>query len=587
MKYERLEYPRPQFARKDWVNLNGEWTCHISRKPKCFRDVGSDDEKIHAKGFETKINVPFSPETVASGVHANEIIDTIWYQRFIQIPAAWDGKCILLHFGAVFYHSEVYVDGTMAGFHDGGSSSFSVDLTGLVRPGARHSLIVKATVNLQDGSIPSGKQSSYIASYACFYQRTTGIWQTIWMEAVDKHALRSVNTYWNEAESNVYFIPSFRSIAQNMRIHIKIGNKKTIMTAISGIPIVIHIENPVLWEPGNAHLYDITYSVYLDETCVDEVSSYIGLRTIQIIGNNTYINGKKLYYRFVLDQGFYPEGNWTAPSDEALEKDIKLALSAGFNGARLHQKVFEERYLHYADRLGFLVWEETPSWGLDYNNEGLPARNFLHELTEIVNRDKNHPSIIGWSPLNETWCFNNPKAHRRLHKEAYETIKGLDPTRPVNDASGYIHYLTDLWTVHTYVQGPNALYAQLSAKNGNVFRNFPDFEPLYSGQPYIVDEYGGVKWDPETQAIENLAEAQNLQSWGYGKAPSTGSEFLDRISRLTQVILSLSHISGYCYTQLTDVEQEKNGLYFYSRESKFSPQFYYAIFSQKPKGYEL
>lgn len=587
MIYDKNEYPRPQFMRNEWINLNGKWTCHISRKVKFARDFLQDTDKITSHGFENEIIVPFAPETSASGLHITEIIDTIWYQRTITIPESWKNRCILLHFGAVFYHAEIYLDGEMVGFHDGGSSSFTIDLTSCAIPGSTHSLIVKATANLQDGSIPSGKQSSYVSSYGCMYQRTTGIWQTVWMEGIHMHALKSARTVWNASTSSICFIPTFQSLGSELTLRVKVNQTQTDISAKQGIPFFIHIDNPILWEPTNPYLYEIEYEVYHDGKCIDHVSSYIGLRSLSIIGNDTYLNGKKLYYRFVLDQGYYPEGNWTAPSDASLAKDIKLGLASGFNGARLHQKVFEERYLYYADKLGYLVWEETPSWGLDYNDEGLPARNFLHELEEIIERDVNHPCIIGWTPLNETWCFANKKAHRRIHKEAYETAKRIDPTRPVNDASGYIHYCTDLWTVHTYEQDPKKLEEQLKPVNGKVFRNYPQYEANYQGQPYVVDEYGGVKWDPETQKIKALAESQNLQSWGYGEAPISSNEYLERMKALTQVILSIPHISGFCYTQLTDVEQERNGLYTYSRIPKFSTNEYYKIFSQKPKEYDL
>lgn len=587
MEFVRQEYPRPQFERKEWENLNGEWTCHISRKSKCFRDSDRERGNASSQGFEQKINVPFAPETIASGLHEKEIIDTIWYQRNITIPQSWIGRRIILHFGAVFYHTDVFLDGVHVGFHDGGSSSFSLDITDFIKNGKTCSLVVKATANLQDGSIPSGKQSSYVSSYACFYQRTTGIWQTVWLECVDTYSLTSVRTSWNASESKVYFTPAFNALTQDMLLEITIDENKVTVPAIQGIPVSITISNPKLWEPEVPNLYEITYSVLVKGTCVDQVSSYIGLRTVTVTGQDTFINGKKLYYRFVLDQGFYPEGNWTAPSDKAMQHDIQLAQDAGFNGARLHQKVFEERFFYHADHMGYLVWGETPSWGLDYNDEGLPARNYLHELSEIVQRDVNHPSIIGWSPLNETWYFKNPKAHRRLHKEAYELVKLIDQMRPVNDASGYIHYITDLWTVHTYLQNPKELRSQLEMKNGKVFRNFPESESEYTGQPYLVDEYGGVKWDPSTQVDKRLGEAQNLQSWGYGRAPQSEEEFLQRVKELTDVLLSLPHISGYCYTQLTDVEQEKNGLYYYSRQPKFKSDLFRAIFSRKPDGYDL
>ena len=588
----RNAYPRPQFQRDEWVCLNGEWTYTLSRKSFCYRNEDINPRRVNSTGFDKKINVPFAPETELSGAMENELINGIYYHRKLEIPSAWENKKILLHFGAVFYHAEVYIDGKQAGFHDGGSSSFTVDITGFVKAGAESNLVVKATADLQDGSIPSGKQSSYISSYECFYQRTTGIWQSVWMEAVSPYALKKVKTVWNESTSTVCFSPEFYSMKRGLKLCVTIRDKngrssKAETAAAEGIPFFISVEKPELWEPGKPDLYSIEYVLYDGEEEIDRVSSYMGLRTIMVEGNRIFLNGKMLYLRLVLDQGFYPEGNWTAPGDEALENDIKLSMAAGFNGARLHQKVFEERFFYHADRLGYLVWAESPSWGLDYNDMGLPARNFLAEWREIVERDVNHPSIIAWTPLNETFYFRNAHAHRRIHKEAYDIVKSIDTTRPVNDSSGYIHYITDLWTVHTYEQDPEKLRKQLEVKDDGPFRNYPAEESEYSGQPYLVDEYGGVKWDPETQSDEYLSLSQNLQSWGYGQAPRGSEEYLKRVKELTQAILSLPHITGYCYTQLTDVEQEKNGLYFYDRKPKFSPEKYYEIFSRKRDEYDL
>ncbi len=250
---------------------------------------------------------------------------------------------------------------------------------------------------------------------------------------------------------------------------------------------------PLSEHRGYLRLFYITLKLKdADGGLLDNLSSYFGLRTVELHDGFVYINGRKLYQRLVLDQGFYPEGNWTSPSDAALERDIRLSMSAGFNGARLHQKVFEEKFLYQADRLGYIVWAESPSWGLDCNDAGLPARNFLCEWREIVERDRNHPSIITWTPLNETWDVEDALAHRRLHRDAYMLTKDLDPTRPVNDASGYIHFVTDLWTVHDYEQDPPRLAQQLAGR----YVRFPDYEKPEPGQPYLIDEFGGIRWDP-------------------------------------------------------------------------------------------
>jgi hypothetical protein len=307
------------------------------------------------------------------------------------------------------------------------------------------------------------------------------------------------------------------------------------------------------------------------------VQCYAGLRKVHIEGNQVFLNNEPIYQRLVLDQGFYPDGIWTAPTDEALKRDIELSMAAGFNGARLHQKVFEERFHYWADRLGYLTWGESSSWGYQMNDV-VGARNALAEWQEIVTRDRNHPSIIAWSPFNETGWRDHGAPLKRLTSDAAAMCKKLDPTRPVNDSSGYLHVCTDLWTVHNYTQDPAKLAEELAPKDGApVFRNMPDKEPPYEGQPYIVDEFGGIKWIP----VEQQAFADN--SWGYGDAPKTLDEFYARLEGQIDVLLSYKHITGYAYTQLTDVEQEQNGIYNYDRTTKFDMEKIRSYFSKEPK----
>jgi hypothetical protein len=282
----------------------------------------------------------------------------------------------------------------------------------------------------------------------------------------------------------------------------------------------------------------------------------------------------------VLDQGYYPQGVWTAPSDDALRRDIELGLEAGFNGARLHQKVFEERFHYWADKLGYLTWAEYPSWGLSLKSDRA-ARNMLLEWREILQRDRNHPSIIGWTPLNETWDISDKYRHRRLHVEAYETTKALDPVRPVNGASGGCQVVTDIYTVHNYEQDPAKLRRMLERQaDGSVYQTLGDKEAPYTGQPYVVDEFGGIKWIP-TQEFQYASD-----SWGYGVPPRSLEEFYERLDGQVNAILSLDHIAGYCYTQLTDVEQEQNGIYNYDRSVKFDMDLVRNVFRRNPSEYQ-
>ena len=279
----------------------------------------------------------------------------------------------------------------------------------------------------------------------------------------------------------------------------------------------------------------------------------------------------------MLDQGYYPDGIWTAPSDEALKKDIELGKAAGFNGARLHQKSFEERYYYWADKLGYITWGESASWGIDVNND-LAVRNFLSEWAELVERDRNHPSLVTWTPLNETWSANNSGVYTRFVTDLYDMTKAMDGTRPVNDASGDGHVKTDIWSVHNYERDPQKLKDAFTFKPGQEpYRNQmdkKDWLACYDGQPYMVDEFGGLAWIRESERKGN--------SWGYGSEIKTMEDFYKVLKNEVEAIKACKNVTGFCYTQLTDVEQEQNGIYYYDRTPKFDMKRIKAIFESIP-----
>jgi beta-galactosidase/beta-glucuronidase len=383
--------------------------------------------------------------------------------------------------------------------------------------------------------------------------------------------------------SSFVLLPRFHALEEGLRWRatLEAPGRRPVRAegaAAPGATLELPVARPRPWSPEDPFLYDLTFEVLRKGVVVDTVRSYAGLRKVHIEGDRVFLNNRPLYQRLVLDQGFYPDGIWTAPDDAALKKDIELAMRAGFNGARLHQKVFEERFHYWADKLGYLTWGESSSWGMGifWDNgravAGEVAWAWLGEWREILERDRNHPSIIAWTPFNETRSACDLNLHRRLHRDAYALCQALDPTRPVNDASGYVHVKTDLWTVHTYEQDPGKLDAQLTPTSAGVFRNFPDREAPYEGQPYLVDEFGGIKWIPEGRR----AWADN--TWGYGEGPKSAEEFYARLEGQVRAILGQKHIVGYCYTQLTDVEQEQNGIYNYDRTDKFDMKRIAAIF---------
>ncbi len=559
----RPEYPRPQFRREPWINLNGPWTYTFD-----FGKSGAQRGFANSTGFDGVITVPFCPESPLSGVNYKDFIEMMWYQRTIRIPADWAGKRVFLRFGAVDYESEVFIDGQSVGRHWGGTVSFSYDITAYVKPGSEHNLVVYVRDDVRSGEQPGGKQCPDFKSRDCHYTRTTGIWQTVWIEGLSDFGLRDCQIVPDVDNARFVITPRFYALKPGLRFRATLKEDDTVVSqaesiAANGIPLILPVASAKLWSPASPFLYDLVFEVLDGDIVVDMVLSYAGLRKIHVEGNRVFLNNEPLYLRLVLDQGFYPDGIWTAPDDAALKRDIELALAAGFNGARLHQKVFEERFHYWADKLGYLTWGESSSWGLDVKDV-VSARNFLAEWREIVTRDRNHPSIIAWTPFNETHDTGDTRQHYRLHSDAAKLTRDLDPTRPVNDASGYVHVDTDLWTVHTYQQDPDILRDQLKPHpQHGPFRNYPDREVAYAGQPYLVDEYGGIKWIPSAERVY----AEN--SWGYGDAPQTLEEFYTRLEGLTDVILGFDHIAGYCYTQLTDVEQEQNGVYNYDRTEKF------------------
>ncbi len=568
----RPEYPRPQFVRDSWINLNGEWNFAF--------DFGKSGEQAgwHSDpNFDQKITVPFCPESVLSGIGHTDFIPACWYARSFTVPSEWAGKPTVIHFGASDYDTRVWINGIPVGRHYGGSASFTFDITPALSDG--ENLIVVCTQDdLRSGIQPGGKQCKDLNSRGCHYTRTTGIWQTVWLESVPEINLHSLRIVPDLDGSRFILTPSLSQDARNTTIRAVLldganeaGGAEA--PALNGGTFSLRLKDAKPWTLEDPHLYDIRIELEADGQVIDSIHTYAGLRKFHIEGNRFFFNNESFFVRFVLDQGFYSDGIWTAPSDEALKKDIQLSMDVGFNGARLHQKVFEERFHYWADKLGYLTWGEFYDWGLDMSQ---PQANYnqQQEWSEIVMRDRNHPSIVAWTPFNETIgnARNAFEAHRRTVDETYALTKRLDPTRPVNDASGYVHVRTDIYTVHDYEQQINVFakkYETVSPDNADSHRQHEDLSVPYAGQPYVVDEYGGTWWNEDEAEKAKAQDADREGSWGYGKRPTDIEEVYDRIGKLTRVLTDNPNIAGYTYTQLTDVEQEQNGIYHYDRSPKF------------------
>jgi beta-galactosidase/beta-glucuronidase len=568
----RPEHPRPQFVREKWKNLNGIWEFEI--------DHGKSGRERNLHQIEklcSEIVVPFCPESRRSSIEYKDFMASVWYQKEFCIPDEWSRSRILMHFGAVDYDAEVWINGISAGCHRGGYTPFCFDITDLIQPDV-NVVTVCAEDDVRSGLQPGGKQSSRFHSYGCHYTRTTGIWQTVWLESVPKDYISSLRFVPDPENACLYVEVSLEGdVYGHILVLETFYNGKSTGSASAKVTsfntcLKVDVSEVHLWEPGNPNLYDIDVSLCKNDKCIDAVKSYFGLRTVALSDNAILINGKPVFQRLVLDQGFYPDGIYTAPTDEDLRRDIEISMSLGFNGARLHEKVFEPRFLYWADKMGYLVWGEYANWGLDITTP-MGLERFLPEWLEAIERDFNHPSIIGWCPFNETWDNDGRKQDDEVLRIVYSATKMIDKTRPVIDTSGNYHVVTDIFDIHDYDQDPESFAAKFEPmKHGqDVYNTFP-YRQRYEGQPYFVSEYGGIWWNPG-QTDE--------KGWGYGNRPKSKEEFLERYRALTETLLSNPMICAFCYTQLYDVEQEVNGLYTYDRKPKFDPEVIKTINTQK------
>jgi beta-galactosidase/beta-glucuronidase len=580
----RPEHPRPSVQRdaSHWRCLNGTWGFQIDPGDS-GRERGLQDAEL-----DGQITVPFCPESEASGVHHVDFMPAVWYRRVVEVPADWEGRRTLLHFQAVDYEATVFIDGQELARHVGGSTPFTVDLTDHVEPGGSAVVSVRARDDHRRPQ-PQGKQSSSFGNHGCRYFRTTGIWQTVWLESVPRRAYLGRPVVEPDVAAGRLVVtlpvisPGGRSVG--LRVQAELADAKGPVIAEQAdlgtdrtprLVLQLPPERRRLWSLDDPFLYKLTlHLVDEDGKVLDDVESYAGLRGVSIDGLKVLINGEPVFQRTVLDQGYWPDTLMTAPSDEDLVRDIELSMQCGFNGARLHQKVFEERFLYHADRLGYLCWGEFGDWGYDPRTN---QAEVVHQWLEAVQRDRSHPCLVGWCPMNETHSEMKDRrseaqwGHDELMQSLALATRLADPTRLVLDASGYSHRVadTDVYDVHDYEQDPEKL-----RQNHEDFEHAPHFndEPHrrqsvpYAGQPYWISEFGGIWWNA-AKAAES-AGSDRSESWGYGKRPRTEDEWLERFAGQCRVLLEDPRMFGYCYTQLTDVFQEENGLLHMDRSPKF------------------
>lgn len=594
----RPEHPRPQLQRPAWLNLNGTWQFEIDRS-----DTGRERGLLDSE-LASAITVPFAPETEASGIGDRDFLEAVWYRRTVTIPSDWEGLRPILRFEAVDQDATVWADGVEVARHRGGFTPFAADLSQVpgVEAGSEVTVVVRAR-DPHDQPQARGKQSSWFRPTHANYHRTTGIWQTVWLEGVPADEIRSLR-----------ILPSLASASFAIDVPLSRSTPGTTLEVVASVPggaevartsvradldlaphlaLTIPAEHVRVWGPGAPELYALQVRLLgADGSVLDEVRSYAGLRSTSLNAHEYRLNGEKVFQRLILDQGYWEESFMTSPTDEAMTTDIRLSLEAGFNGARLHQKVFEQRMLFWSDLHGYLTWGEFGDWGVSglgpLGDNQQPTASFIGQWIEAVARDINHPSIIGWCPLNET--------HQILHdrytqldtvtQAMYDATKLADPSRPVLDASGYSHRVrgADVYDSHSYEQDPERFRAeQAPLAEGRPFVNSrelgPDEYPFadgefslpFAGQPYFVSEYGGIWWNE--QEAREAAEAERAgnnaaESWGYGQRITSEEELYERFEGLTRVLLEDPLMFGYCYTQMTDVFQEKNGVVDFARGRK-------------------
>ncbi|MYL40592.1 glycoside hydrolase family 2 [Virgibacillus massiliensis] len=571
--YQRTEYPRPQFERKEWMNLNGTWKFGFDDK-----NIGELEQWQHKPSALTKeIQVPFTYETKASGIGEEAFHPNVWYHRTFQITEENAAKRALLRFQASDYHTKVWVNGVFIGAHTGGYAAFSFDISHAVDATKENELVVKVE-DSQSCYQPRGKQRWINENFGCWYVQQTGIWQTVWLEFLPETTINHVKMTPNIDTNSLHLAYDLNQLPTGAcRIETTIRYEGNLVKQFVITPtrkdeqIDIELTSPIHewkimhWTPEHPHLYDVTFQLYVDEALEDEVHSYFGMRNISIKEGKVLLNNQPIYQKLLLDQGYWPDTMLTPPSDEAMLEDINKTLAMGYNGVRKHQKVEDARFLYWCDRKGLLVWSEMAA---TYEYSDKAVANFTKEWQEVVTQYYNHPSIITWVPFNESWgvpkIFKDTK-QQSFTEAIYYVTKSIDSNRPVIVNDGWEHTISDIIALHDYEELGENFYHRYQDKAAILENKKPHNHHKYAfaegyhyqGQPIMITEYGGIAF-------------QDKRGWGYGNQVTTEAEFLERFRNITNAIKDLPYISGYCYTQTTDVQQEINGLLKENREPKIA-----------------
>lgn len=566
-------YPRPLLRRENWYSLNGEWEFVI--------DVNGTSRVPADVQWRDRIQVPFSPETLSSGIADTGLYRAVWYRRRVELPPPASGERLFLRFGAVDYMANVWVNGTWAGNHRGGYTPFSFDITRLIDPATGSvEIIVWADDDPADLAKPRGKQDWQLEPHSIWYPRTTGIWQSVWIERVPPTALsRATFTphlarweigigAWIDGEPRdrlrLAVTLSSRGALLAQDTYAVVSDEVHRRIALSD-PGIDDSRNELLWSPHSPNLIDVQMDLWGErDELLDRVVSYTALRSSTVQGDRFLLNNRPYVLRMVLDQGYWPESGLTAPDDAALRRDVELAKAMGFNGVRKHQKIEDPRYLYWADRLGLAVWDEMPS---AYRFTTDSVRRLAREWFDVISRDYSHPCVITWVPINESWGVpnlpDNPM-ERHFVQALYFMTHTLDSTRPVVGNDGWESVATDIIGIHDYDDQPDRIAKRYHAEEvlPRLFkRERPGGRVLvleghaHAGQPIVLTEFGGI------------ALSREQGTWGYARSQSA-EDFAKRFRELLDVVRELQVFSGFCYTQFADTYQEANGLLYADRTPK-------------------
>lgn len=586
------DYPRPQFVRNNWENLNGAWDF-------AFDDAHCGEQEGWYKDFKGNmtIQVPFTYETKMSGIQDETRHDQIWYRRSFQVDGSrLEKENYLLHFEGSDFITKVWVNGQYVGDHRGGYARFSFDITDVVRDG-ENELVVKVEDSF-DMQQPRGKQRWIDKNFGCWYVQTTGIWKTVWSEYVPKISLKNVKMTPNLQEHSLeveYEVDAPENImGEDLLVAASVSFKGVPVSKVITAVTAGHVETKIdvflrnnnfglewgvrTWSPEEPDLYDVKFQLIYQGNVKDTVASYFAMREIRIDGSNILLNGHPIYQRLILDQGYWKDSHLTPPSEEALIEDIDKIHALGYNGLRKHQKIEDERFLYWCDVKGMLVWSEMAA---AYQYTDYAVSEFVSEWMEIVKQNYNHPCIITWTPFNESWGVNQIETRtmeQHFTEAVYYLTKSLDKYRPVIVNDGWEHTISDIITLHDYEEVGDVLKARYTeckdeimstevyhSSGKSAFAN--GYE--YKGQPVIISEYGGIAFNNDDSG------------WGYGNKVNTKEEFIKRFDEITTAVKEIPYVCGFCYTQVSDVQQEINGMMDMERNFKVDPEIIKEINERK------